>query len=120
MTKFRLQIWVILFLLVNLSLKAQNEYSLQIRSVDRDSAFLTSNVGLRTTLSSRTECTNYINKIPATLHAKGFVTASLDSINYDSAFARIVLYVGSKYEWAKLETNQIDPSVLQAVGWRDK
>ena len=120
MTKFRLQIWVILFLLVNLSLRGQNEYSLQIRSVDRDSAFLTSNVGLRTTFSSRTECTNYINKIPATLQAKGFVTASLDSISYDSAFARIVLYVGSKYEWAKLETNQIDPSVLQAVGWRDK
>jgi len=120
MTKFRLQIWVILFLLVNLSLKAQNEYSLQVHSVDRDSAFLLTNVGLRTSFSSRTECTNYINKLPATLQAKGFVTASLDSISYDSAFARIVLYVGSKYEWAKLETNQIDPSVLQAVGWRDK
>jgi hypothetical protein len=25
-----------------------------------------------------------------------------------------------RYEWAQLETKQIDPSVLQAVGWHDK
>ena len=120
MRKFRLQIWVILFLLVDLSLKAQNEYSLYIRPIDRDSAFLSSNLGLRTAFRTRSECSSYIHSIPATLQAKGYVTASLDSIHYDTTFARVVLYVGSKYEWAKLETKQIDPSVLQAVGWRDK
>ena len=120
MTQFRLQIWVILFLLVDLSLEAQNDYSLYIRAVDRDSAFVTSSLGLKTTFNNRSQCVEYINKIPATLQAKGFVTASLDSINYDSAFARVVLYVGNRYEWAQLETKQIDPSVLQAVGWRDK
>ena len=120
MTKLRLQIWVILFLLINLSSEAQNEYSLHIRTVDRDSAFAVADLGLRTTFNSRSECAAYINKIPANLQAKGFVTASLDSITYDSAFAHVVIFIGSKYEWAQLETNQIEPSVLQAVGWRDK
>ena len=120
MSKLRLQIWVILFLLINLSLEAQNEYPLYIRTIDRDSAFAVANLGLRTTFNSRNECSNYINQIPANLQAKGFVTASLDSIVYDSASARVVLFVGNKYEWALLETKQIDPSVLQAVGWSDK
>ena len=105
---------------MNLSLAAQNKYSLFIRAIDKDSAFEVSTLGLQTTFNSRGDCTRYINQIPATLQAKGFVTASLDSIIYDSAFARIVLYIGNKYEWAQLETKQIDPSVLQAVGWRDK
>jgi outer membrane protein assembly factor BamA len=101
-------------------LAAQNKYALFIRTIDKDSAFEVSSLGLQTTFTNRSACTNYINQIPATLQAKGFVTASLDSIVYDSAFARIVLYIGNKYEWAQLETKQIDPSVLQAVGWRDK
>jgi outer membrane protein assembly factor BamA len=120
MTKLRLQIWVILFLLVNLSLAAQSKYSLFIRTIDRDSSFEVSTLGLQTTFNSRNECSSYISQIPANLQARGFVTASLDSISYDSAFARVVLYIGNKYEWAQLETKQIDPSVLQAVGWRDK
>ena len=40
--------------------------------------------------------------------------------HYDSAFARIVLFIGDKYEWAQLDAKQIDPSVLQAIGWREK
>ena len=120
MTKLRLQIWVILFLLMNLSLVAQNKYSLFIRTIDRDSAFAVSDLGLQTIFNSRSECSSYITQIPANLQARGFVTASLDSISYDSSFARVVLYIGNKYEWAQLETKQIDPSVLQAIGWRDK
>ena len=46
---------------------------------------------------------SYISQIPDNLQAKGYVTASLDSISYDSAFARVVLYIGNKYEWAQLD-----------------
>jgi hypothetical protein len=55
MTQFRLQIWVILFLLVDLSLEAQNDYSLYIRAVDRDSAFVTSSLGLKTIFNNRSQ-----------------------------------------------------------------
>ena len=120
MTKLRLQIWLILFLLMDLSLAAQNKYSLLIRTVDKDSAFAVSDLGLQTSFNNQSECSSYISQIPANLQAKGFVTASLDSVSYDSAFARVVLFIGNKYEWAQLDTKQIDPSVLQAIGWRDK
>ncbi len=54
------------------------------------------------------------------MQSKGYVTASLDSIKYDSLFARVVLYVGHVYQWALLDTKQVDNSILDAVGWRER
>jgi outer membrane protein assembly factor BamA len=120
MTKLKLQISVPFFLLLHTCLIAQNKYPLQIHPVDKDSAFIISNLGIKTDFNSRNDCISYLDQLPAYLQAKGYVTASLDSTLFDSAYARVVLYVGSRYEWANLDARQIDPSVLQAVGWRDK
>ena len=120
MTKLRLQISVLVFLLIGNKTIGQNNYPLHIRSIDKDTAFIISGLDLKTTFVTRNECVSYINQLPAYLQAKGYVTASLDSIHYDSAFARIVLYTGDRYEWTQLDASQIDASVLQAIGWRDK
>ncbi|MGZ8509275.1 MAG: hypothetical protein ACXWWA_02815 [Chitinophagaceae bacterium] len=120
MTKLRLQISVLLFLLIGSNAIGQTNYRLHIRSIDKDTAFISSGLDLKTAFVTRNECVNYINQLPAYLQAKGYVTASLDSIQYDSAFARIVLYTGDKYQWRQLDASQIDPPVLQAIGWRDK
>ena len=120
MTKLRLQILVSAFLLLSVYAIAQSNFPLQISSIDKDSTFIISRLGLQTAFANRNDCVNYINQLPAFLQARGYVTASLDSIVYDSAFAKVVVYVGDRYEWAQLDTKQIDPSILQAIGWRDK
>lgn len=120
MTKLKLQISVPFFLLLHTCLIAQGKYPLQIRSIDKDSSFIISGLGVKTDFDTRNDCVSYIDQLPAYLQAKGYVTASLDSILFDTAYAKVVLYVGSRYEWANVDTRQIDPSVLQAVGWRDK
>ena len=48
------------------------------------------------------------------------MTASLDSIYYDSSFARIVLFAGEAYQWVQLDAKQADPAMLNAVGWQEK
>jgi outer membrane protein assembly factor BamA len=120
MTKLRLQISVLAFLLFCAQLAAQNNYSLNIRGVDKDSSFLVSQLGLSTRFASRLICIDYVNKLPNYLRSKGYVTASLDSIHYDSASARIVLFIGKPYHWALLDVKQVDASILDAVGWREK
>src|SRR5688572_23834648 len=120
MTKLRLQISVLVFLLICINAIGQNNYLLHIKSIDKDTVFIISGLGVKTAFATRNECVSYINQLPGYLQAKGYVTASLDSIHYDSAFARIVLYTGDKYEWTQLDASQIDPAVLQAIGWRDK
>jgi len=120
MTKLRLQILVPVFLLLSIYSVAQNNFLLHISSIDKDSAYMISNLGVQTAFTTRYDCINYINQLPVYLQTKGYVTASLDSIIYDSAFARVVIYVGDRYEWAQLDIKEIDPTILQAIGWRDK
>lgn len=120
MAKLRLQILVSVFLLFSVRTVAQSNFPLHISSIDKDSTLIVSGLGLQTVFTNRNDCVNYINQLPAFLQARGYVTASLDSIVYDSAYAKVVIYVGDKYEWAQLDTKQIDPSILQAIGWRDK
>lgn len=120
MTKLRLLILFLFFLFSSLLPHAQKNYPLHIKGVDRDSAFIVDNLGVPNHFDNRNECIQYINALPATLRAKGYVTASIDTIRYDSTYARLVLFTGNVYKWAKLTTDSVDASILSAVGWRQR
>lgn len=119
MLKTKLQISVVV-LLWCLHSAGQKNYSLHISGVDKDSVFIVSQLEVSNAFNTRNECVAYINQLPALLQARGYVTASIDSITYDSAYARLVLFVGDKYEWAELDSKSVDPAVLEAIGWRAK
>ena len=127
MRKFRLQISVLSFLLLSIYTAAQTlpdrqagKYNLHIKGVDKDSATIVAKTGLQTLFTSRTACTDYINRLPGYLQSKGYVTASIDSLQYDSATARIVLFIGELYLWAQLDAKNIESSILDVIGWREK
>ena len=120
MTKLRLQILVLVFLLLSIYTPAQNNYNLLIRGVDKDSAFIASKLGLQTGFTSHSACVDYINKLSGYLQSRGYVTASIDSLQYDSLFARMVLFIGEVYLWAQLDAKKVEPSILDAVGWKEK
>ncbi len=88
--------------------------------MDRDSATLSFQLGLQTSFNSRLSCIEYVNKLPGQLQAKGYVTVSIDSLRFDSSFARMVLYTGGLYRWANLDAKNIEPALLDATGWREK
>ena len=106
--------------LENLPDQQAGKYNLHIRGVDKDSATIISKTGLQTSFANRTDCSKYINKLSSYLQSKGYLTASVDSLRYDSAFARIVLFVGDLYGWAQLDAKNVEPSILAAIGWREK
>lgn len=120
MTKLRLQISILIFLLLPFQLLGQNKYDLYIRCVDKDADFLINSIGIPASFTSKSACTEYINQLPGYLRSKGYVTASLDSIRYDSAFAKVVLFAGDIYKWAQIDASLEDLSLLQAIGWREK
>lgn len=108
------------FLLLAISMQAQQNFSLRLRGVDQDSAAIVAATGLQTVFSSRMTCAEYLNKLPDQLQSKGYVTASIDSLQYDSASARMVLFLGHLYRWAVLDAAPVESSLLDAVGWRGK
>ena len=124
MTKLRQPISLLVFLFILLLLhefvSAQNKYELNIRAIDKDSAFLMNEVGLQNSFSSRTACIDYINKLPSFLQSKGYATASIDSLAYDSTAAHVVLFLGEVYHWAQLNASHANTSLLNAVGWKEK
>ncbi len=120
MRKFRLQISVLLFLLLSIYTSAQEQYGLHIRVADKDSAALVTEIGIPAGFPSRTACIGYISKLPARMQAKGYVTASVDTVRFDTLSAYLVLFAGEKYQWARLDAHTVEPSLLDAVGWREK
>lgn len=107
-------------MLVNLGAAAQTPYQLRLRGVDKDSATLVSQAGIQTSFSSRIACMEYMSKLTGMMQAKGYVTASVDSIRYDSTFASAVIFAGEQYRWAVLAPRGVDPALLDAAGWREK
>jgi len=122
MTKLRLPISLPALLMscfLHFSAAAQDKYELNIRAVDKDSAFL-NGVGLQNNFASRAACVDYINKLPGVLQSKGFVTSSFDSLSYDSLSASLVIFFGQSYRWAEIRIDSANSSLLSSVGWRPK
>jgi outer membrane protein assembly factor BamA len=120
MTKLRLQISVLVLLLQCLQARAQYTYTLLLKGVDKDSVFLATQFDIPGGFSNRAACVEYINNLPALLRSKGYVTASIDSLRYDSSFALIVLFAGDVYRWAQLDASKVEPALLNSVGWRER
>jgi outer membrane protein assembly factor BamA len=113
----------LLFLVIILSpaySSAQQVYRLYTTCVDKDSVFLNSEVGLQVEFTTRLACIDYVNKLPSLLQTKGFVTASLDSVFFDTTSAKAVLYLGQRYKWVSINTVNADPQVLALSGWNEK
>ncbi len=112
--------WVCFFFLQPCITPAQTSYRLYPRCVDKDFNYLQDTIGVQTIFTSRNACIEYVNKLPANLQSKGFVTVSLDSIFFDTSSAKIVLFLGQRYKWARLNTSQVSQEILSSARWNEK
>ncbi len=99
---------------------AQTKYKLLIQGVDKSADSIVQFAGLQTEFLKKSDCVAYVNKLPSLLQTKGFVTASVDSVHYDSTSATVVLFLGEAWKWALLDVQSVNPSLLNAVGWKEK
>ncbi|MGN6493258.1 MAG: BamA/TamA family outer membrane protein [Agriterribacter sp.] len=100
--------------------KAQQKYRLQYIVADKDTAFLPQTLGLQSEFSNQQACRQYVEEIPKYLQPKGYITASVDSVHYDSLSANAWLYIGQLYKWEGFNTDSADKKMLSAIGWNDK
>ncbi len=119
MTKVRLLFLLLLFFLAILPGVAQSSYPVTLNVIDKEAAVLSGIYPVPASFSNRDECLAFVNKLPANLHLLGYVTASLDTVLLDSTSAHLSLFLGERYQWGNLSTKDIDPSLLQTIGWQD-
>src|SRR5262245_53090734 len=112
---------IVLFIILfqNVSF-GQTSYTLQAKCIDRSDEFLKNELSLQTDFTSRLACIEYVNKLPSLLQSKGFVTFSIDSVLFDTASAKLVLYLGQQYKWAHINVSAADPEILALTGWNNK
>lgn len=96
----------------------QQSYMLKVHW--QDSSVERSLNELQTNFTDREACLLYINRLPALLQAKGYISASLDSMYVDSNFANVFLFAGRKYQWKTLNVDAIEPALLNNIGYRDR
>ena len=119
-TKLRGYGRTLLLLLLLSDLRGFAQYHLHILPAGRDSLTGLPKLGLVASFHSKGACEDYIYTIPALLQAKGYMTASVDSVRYDSTGAYIRLYLGKVYRWAYINTRKVEPALLTAVAWNDR
>ena len=97
-----------------------SQYSLHIKYVDKDSSFAAPQLGLTTVFANQLQCMDYINRLPALLHTKGYIAASVDTAFFDSTFATANIFLGKKQNWVQLSTDSIDKKALDESGFFSK
>ncbi len=94
-----------------------SQYRLHISYADKDTAFNPASLQLQTDFTGQMQCLQYIDKLPALLSTRGYPTASVDTIAFDTAFASIRLYTGRQYQWVQLQAGSIEKQALEQGGF---
>lgn len=98
---------------------AQN-INLQINSIDKNEIFLKQEFTFKSTFPNEKACFSYLQTIINYLQAKGFLSASLDSITSSKNNFTAYLFVGDKYIWKYLQVNDSYWPLLDQLGIKKK
>ncbi len=112
-----IQISVLIGWLMVFSVTAQSNYTLQIRLVDTSAQARSFVNNLPKTFQSRFECAEVVGGWVTEWQRAGYVSASIDSLVYGESDARMVLFVGRRYVWGRLDAGKTDPAMLRSTGW---
>src|SRR5688500_231638 len=98
------------YLLLSLVYQTVNgQYKLKILPVDSPPP---QEVAVESNFRNKAACDQYITNLPALLQSKGFPTASIDSIEQDSASAVLHVYFGNRLRLGQIYTNPSDKDLL--------
>lgn len=92
-------------------------YKVFYKGVDTDSTALKDKLSLKEDFTSRAEANIYVASLPSYIQGKGFITASIDSMWFDSASASVQLYLGEQYKWARVSTPSEYDEVFRTLRW---
>ncbi|HEY0297642.1 MAG TPA: POTRA domain-containing protein, partial [Arachidicoccus sp.] len=114
MKNFHIAIALLCCFLCSTKIRAQQNIRLKVIAVDStNKAF--SQIQKEQEFSSTQTLFKYIEQLPVTLSAQGFITASVDSIGGDSTENFIYLFLGKKYSWQHIKLRTNDALLLQQL-----
>lgn len=118
-TKLRpcVSFWAIIAVCLLIGYEGLAQYRVNYFLTDKDSTFL-NRLQLKNEFNQSAEAFSYISALPLLLHEKGYIAASVDTVQSDTVSARVVLFIGEAYRWGSINTDSIPAAILQDIGWR--
>jgi hypothetical protein len=113
-----------LAMLCTSSVSAQKKYTLTIHQIDTSHAAeyaaikkqVVSNETFKDSIAAKKE----IQKIISNFQSNGYLSASFDSVRFDSTGCQAYLFLGEKFQWASLRKGNVDDIYLTGTGFRNK
>ncbi len=94
---------------------AQN-YLLQLHAVDGDTVLLQKEVQIPARFGSGNDVTAYLSKLVPSLQARGYLAASIDSLDIRYGRYDAFIYLGRQYKWARLSFDSIPQPLWTEAG----
>ena len=110
--------FAISILLAVFKITAQEKYNLTVVNTDNQSVF--KKIKYKNEFTNKEFISAEVNKIYVSLLNEGYISASVDSIKYDSLNYTSFIHIGEKYKWVKLKYEQKDQGVLSKLGYNEK
>jgi outer membrane protein assembly factor BamA len=111
---------ILLVLLWGTFAMAQQPISIQLKSVDQDSANLYNALTFESQVPDSLTAMVLLRQLLGQLHAQSFIEASIDSIQQNDSIWTAFIYRGLAYEWAQLANGNVEEAFLSQVGFREK
>lgn len=101
-------------------LSSAQPFTLRVIPVDKDTTLLTRLVFYKSNFSDTLARNREVKKLITSLYNQGYLFASADSIQRDSLQERIFLTLGNEVKWTALSNGNIEPVLLDKIGFREK
>lgn len=100
--------------------RSQDQYPLRFVVTGKDTTADLQALGLKTSFGRKEDCQNYLARLMPDLRARGWITASLDSVQVDSLSATAWLFPGERYQWHIIREPAGEERLLQETGWNPR
>lgn len=117
---FHLKFFLFLFIFFFGEIPSSAQQVLEVQLIDQDANFFKKNINYNQAHRDSFSLMNELRSILGQLHAKAYLEASVDSIIQHDSLVQAFVNVGQLYEWANLRAGNVDPSLLQKVGFRER
>ena len=107
--------WLLLSMLFANESSSQKKYVLIYKQVDKALSAI-AGLKLSNLFGSKLQCADYVKQLPPLLQARGFITASIDSLYMDSTQAIAYVFLGEAYDKANIRVPDTYKKYLELAG----
>jgi outer membrane protein assembly factor BamA len=100
-----------------LTIASVAQLQLRVEPVANEQQIIVNDFGFKTSFKSRQELQDYLSRLPALLQAKGYLSASIDSITEKENLTTAHLFLGQQYHWLELRVKPGDWPLLNNLGY---